>query len=394
MTRDRGGRRILLFVYWLGQGGMEQHTLHLARAFAARGDQVTIGYVERVGDDDGLADEPFRIVDLHVPNPLHRYTSVRRLCGLARQADVIHCTGWDASAWGRLAAGAVRRPVIVTEHSSATRTTQRYLGRFPIGRLVGLHNRLLDPVTYAMVAVAESQVEQLRREGVAKHKIAVIPNGVELEGIRAAAGKGLTREELGIPEEAKVVVQVGRFIVQKRQEWSYEAVRALRRELGDVRLVLVGDGPERPALERRARAEGAEWVNFLGQRPDVARLLRLSDLAVLPSTAEALPMAMLEALAVGVPQVATDVGDVGRVLRDSGAGLVVEPHDHGAFTEACRVVLVDHARAEAMRTAAGAAAEAFTLERMIAGYEELFDGAVAARRRPRSAPRGRVRVRQ
>ena len=387
MIRDRGGHRILLFVYWLGQGGMEQHTLHLARAFAARGDEVTIGYVERVDDDDGLDDEPFRIVDLRVRNPLHRYASLRRLCGLAREADVVHCTGWDASAWGRLAAGAVRRPVIVTEHSSAMRTTQRYMSRLPVGRLVGLHNRLLDPVTYAMVAVAVSQVEQLRREGVAKHKIAVIPNGVDLETIRAAACEGATRDELGIPEEAKVVVQIGRFIAQKRPEWSYETVQTLRGTLGDVHLVLAGDGPERPALERRASAEGADWVHFLRHRPDVARLLRLSDLAVLPSTAEALPMVMIEALAVGVPQVATDVGDVGRVLRDSGAGLVVDSHDHGAFTEACRAVLVDPARAEAMRTAAGAAADAFTLERMIAGYEELFDRAIAARQ-------GRRRVRQ
>lgn len=375
------GCDILMFVYWLGHGGMEQHTLHLARAFADRGSRVTVGYVDRFEGGDWLAGESFHAVDLRVRNPLLRYAALGRFARLARTADIVHCTGWDASAWGRMAAGIARRPVVVTEHSSASRSTQRSLGFMPIGRLIGLHNRILDPITDAVVAVAESQVPALVREGVDASKITVIPNGIALEPFRAAAREGVTRADLNIPREAMVVTQVARFIPQKRQEWSYAAVAALREELGDVRLLLVGEGPERAALERQARADGADWAQFLGQRVDVAALLALSDLAVLPSAAEAMPMVMIEALAVGVPQVATDDGDVRRVLAGTGAGLVVDGHDREAFAAACRAVLIDRPRAQAMRAAARAAAEEFALERMIAAYEELFARVAAVRLR-------------
>jgi glycosyltransferase involved in cell wall biosynthesis len=357
---------------------MEQHALHLARAFAARGNRVTIGYVERLEDGDWLDAEAFRAVKVGAPNPLRRYLSVGAIARLAREAELVHCTGWDASAWGRLAAGIARRPVIVTEHSSAGRSTQRSLGTVPIGRVIAWHNRLLDPITSGVVAVAQSQVPSLVREGVRASKIVVIPNGVALESLRADAQRGVTRADLGIPADVPVVIQVGRFIPQKRQEWTYNAVKAARTQLGDVRLLLVGDGPERPALQRRADAEDAKWVQFLGHRADAARLLTLSDLAVLPSAAEALPMVVIEALALGIPQVATDVGDAGAVLGSSGAGIVVDPGDEHAFSAACGAVLADRARAAAMRVASRSAAEAFTLERMIGAYEELFDRAAAA----------------
>jgi len=385
MMRRRERRRIVLFVYWLGHdGGMEQHTIHLARALAERGDDVTIGYVDRLDDGAWLHDEDFRAVDLRAQGTLRRYALPGRARELAGWAHVVHCNGWDASAWGRLAAVAKRRPVIVTDHRPVAvrggrremNTAYKLFGRFPARPFVALHNRVLDRLTFATVAVARSQVDLLRAEGIDANKIAVIPNGIPLDTLRCAALAGVTRADLGIPERATVVLQIGRFFDQKRQHWSYDAVRTLRSELGDVRLVFAGDGPLRAALEERARADGADWALFLGQRPDIPRLLSLSDLAVLPSSAEALPMAMLEALAVGVPQVATDVGDVAAVLR-AGAGLVVPADDQRAFTQACRAVLGDDVRARSMRGASLAAADAFSLERMTDAYEQLFDEAAA-----------------
>jgi glycosyltransferase involved in cell wall biosynthesis len=180
-----------------------------------------------------------------------------------------------------------------------------------------------------------------------------------------------------------VVIQVGRFLEQKRQAWTYRTVARLRDELGDVHVVFAGVGATLEQLERQARDDGASWAHFLGTRGDVPALLALSDLAVLPSAAEALPMVMIEAMALGVPQVATDAGDVGRVLRESGAGIVVGVDDEDGYLAACREVLADATVAARFRRAAPAAAERFAVESMAARYDELFDAAIAASRRPR-----------
>jgi glycosyltransferase involved in cell wall biosynthesis len=208
-------------------------------------------------------------------------------------------------------------------------------------------------------------------------RLHVIPNGVPLEDVRAAAEKGPDRAALGLPADAKVVVHIGRFIPQKRQDWTYEAIRELREELGDVHVIFAGEGPMEEELKRRAHEEAATWAHFLGYRTDIPGLLALGDLAVLPSATEALPMVVIEALALGVPQVATDVGDVRDVLEGSHAGLVVAPDDRAGFVAACRVVLGDPERAGAMRAAAPPAAQAYAVETMAERYETLFAHAVA-----------------
>jgi glycosyltransferase involved in cell wall biosynthesis len=376
-------RRVLLFVYWLSFGGMEQQAIHLARALTQAGDDVTIGYVEPYLDVDALRAEGIGAVDLRAKGPVRRLLALPRIARLAAQADVVHCTGWDPSAWGRIAAWLARRPVIVTEHSSPGRETQASLGGRPNAHLIGWHNRLLDRVTHATVAVAEPQVARLRAEGVTADKIVVIPNGAPLDELRHRSLEGASRADLGIPENARVVIQVGRFLESKRQAWTYRAVARLREELGDVHVLFPGVGSMREELERQARDDGASWAHFLGTRRDVPALLALSDLAVLPSAAEALPMVMIEAMALGVPQVATDAGDVGRVLRESGAGIVVDVDDEDGYLAACREVLADATVAARFRRAAPAAAERFAVEVMAARYDELFDAAIAASRRRR-----------
>jgi len=360
---------------------MEQHALNLARAFHRRGDAVRIGYVEAPVALDQLDVAGIDVVRIASGNPLLRYGAIGRIARMARSADLVHCTGWDASAWGRLAGILARRPVVVTEHSSGDRTTQRTLG-IPNRRLIALHNRLLDRGTAATVAVANEQLAPLQREGVAADKLHLIPNGVSLERLRAAAADALAdragwRARLGLPADALVVTQVARFIPQKRQQWTYEAVRELRAQLGDVHVLFAGDGPTRAALTRTAARDGADWAHFLGHRDDVPALLAASDLAVLPSAAEAMPMAVIEALALGIPQVATEVGDAGLLLRQAGAGIAVGAADQAGFVAACRTLLSDPVRAAAVREAATAAAGEFAVERMVARYDELFDAVIA-----------------
>ncbi len=372
-------RKVLMVVHNLARAGMEQQCMHLARELARRGDRVTVACSQVLVDVAPLTEAGVRVVAFGDHRPRARLRSLPNLARMARASDLVHCTGFDASLWGRLAAGLARRPVVVTEHAS-DREAQVSQSGTPRARLIAWHNRALDPITAATVVVAERQRPILRREGVRADSIVHIPNGVPLGELRGG-GAPLSREEIGLPPGGRVVVQVARFRPGKGQELTYATMRALQKRLGDVRLLFVGDGPQRALLERRVRDDGADWVSFLGIRHDVPALLRLADLAVLPSSAEALPMVVLEALGAGVPQVATDVGDIAAVLG-TGGGLVVPTDDPAAFEEACARVLSDPALASRLRQEAMSRAVDLDIGRMTDRYSELFD-AVRAGGSPR-----------
>lgn len=376
--------RLLFIVYALRPAGMERQLLHLATGLAQRGHEVTVLCTTSELDTAQLTGAMGRLIELGPLDRGRRLTAVPSIARIARRYDLVHCTGWDASLWGRLAGLLARRPVVVTEHSTDRFHVVSEKGASR-GRVVAWHHRLLSPFTYATVVVAEPQLALLEADGVKRDRLVHIPNGVPLEVPRPSSSVEAIRAGLGIPAHAKVVVHVARFHALKRQRLTYAAVRDARTSLGeDVRAVFVGYRSElADELEARAHREGATWVHILGVRDDVPSILAGADLAVLPSTTEALPMAMIEAMALGVPLVATDVGAMGSVLRASGAGRVVAPDDEDGFIAACRQVLSDPALAKRLGSSGRVAARGFSADAMLDRYSTLFEAAIA---RPRQAP--------
>lgn len=369
----------------LGRAGAEAQLAALAGGLARQGDRVTVADLTKGKmDPQALLDGGVRVLQLDTAPGLRRARVVPSLARIARRNDLVHCTMWDASLWGRLAAIAARRPVIVSDHS-ADRGHQVSHAGAPRQRWIALHNRLLEPATYATVACARAQLPLLESEGVRRQRIVHIPNGVSLEAFREAATGGPSRQELGIPEGARTLIHVARFNPLKNQQLTLETAMRLREELGEVHVIFVGDGQERGPLERQAKSMGADWAHFLGRRTDVPALLRISDLAVLPSLSEAMPMTVLEALALGVPVVATAVGDVGPTLDSTGGGLHVPLGEPDAFLHACRDVLTDPGLHERLVNGGLRSAERFSVEAMVGRYSHLFD-AMLRGRPPASLP--------
>lgn len=376
-------RRLLLVIDHLFWAGAETQLRHLAIGLARLGYGVTL-----VAIDDAtshVADLKQAGVDLRVlgvKTRLGKVCALPRLVRLAREADIVHCTGWDASLWGRLAAIAASRPAVVTEHT-AGRDLQVSRSGASRARLIALHNRLLDRATYATVVVAEAQVGLLESEGVRAESIVRIPNAVPLAELRRRAEEGADRDALGVPAGAGLIVHAARFTPPKGQPITLRAVARLRERLGDVRVLFAGSGPEEEKIKRQADELGAEWAGFLGSRDDVPALLRAADLAVLPSTAEGLPMSLIEAMAVGTPVVATDVGDVRWLLDVSGGGLCVAAGDEDGFVEACARVLGDEGLRGRLAAAGSAGVGDFDAPRMAQRYADVFEAAIASRPLPR-----------
>jgi glycosyltransferase involved in cell wall biosynthesis len=369
-------RRILLVINCVGWAGAETQLIHLATGLRENGHSVVLLAVEGViVDVSALEEAGVEVVSLGVSGRLAKIASVLRIARHARRADVVHCTGWDATLWGRIGAALARRPAVITEHTPG-REHQSTHKRISRARLIALHNRLLDRFTYATIAVAEWQFDLLAGEGVRRDSIVHVPNAVPVGELRAAAARGPGREELGIPADSPVLVHIARFAPQKGQAVTLRAAARLRERFGDVRVLFLGEGTEEEAVRREAERLGADWASFLGRREDVAAIVALADISVLPSSAEGLPMTLIEAIVLGTPIVATDVGDVGGLLESTGAGECVPPGDEEAYLAACAAVLGDAGRRQEIVAAAERAAPAFDAPPMVRRYEEVLEAAV------------------
>lgn len=371
-------RKVLMVVNALLPGGAETQLMHLAEGLAKAGHQITICCMNKAFvPTESLRAAGVEIVEIGASHKIQRLLAVPKLARLARRFEVVHCTIWDASLWGRIAAILARRPVVVADHSTdrSIHTSSKGASR---ESWVALHNRLLDPFTYATVACAASQRPVLLSEGVSANKIVYIPNGLPIAEMRSTAAHAPGREAVGLPAGAPVVMQVGVFREEKNQVGALEALAGVRAAGLDAHLVFIGDGPTKDAVEQRAEALGAgEWAHFLGRRSDVPALLPLADVLVQPSLADAMPLTVMEAMAIGVPVVASEVGDVPSMLEDR-AGLLVPPGDQAALEAALTGLLTDPARRAELGAAGEEIAAGQDSATMVRSYEDLFDSAVAA----------------
>lgn len=376
----------LLFVinHLFPTGGAEIQLTHLAKGLAERGHDVTVCCIDSWSiDPHSLEASGVQLVALQAGTRLRRIAAMPRLTRLARRADVVQCTMWDASLWGRIAATLARRPVIVADHAT-DRSMQVSSRGAPRAGWIERHNRMLDRFTFATVACATSQWPVLVGEGIDADKIVHIPNGVPIGELRRAADRGLPRDSVGLPEHALVALHVGVFRQEKNQVGALEAVARAREEIPNIELVFVGTGATRQEVEARAGEMGATaWAHFLGVRGDVPALLGLADVMISPSRADAMPMTILEAMAVGTPIVATDVGDVAEMV--DGAGIVVPPGDDRLFADALVHVLSDSQLRSELADAGRKQVRRFDSFAMVESYAALFEAAVSGTT-PRSTP--------
>jgi glycosyltransferase involved in cell wall biosynthesis len=214
----------------------------------------------------------------------------------------------------------------------------------------------------------------LERDGLPPQKIHVIHNGVDCnQFVRTRQNKNTLFP--GLKESAKLIAVVANmYNAVKGHEHLIDAARTVCREAPEATFLLIGDGQERPRLEQQVEAAGLKKnLLFLGQRQNIPELLACCDLSVLPSQAEGLPNALLEAMAAGLPVVATQVGGIPEVIETGVTGLLVPSGDPDALAHAILLVLQDSALAtrlaragqERMRTH-------FSFERLTAELEDLY----------------------
>jgi glycosyltransferase involved in cell wall biosynthesis len=354
--------------------------------FTAAGLTLDVAYLrERPGLHDELRSGGARLFAPHGGDG--RIAVARRLGTLIRDRgpDLVHTTLFEADLSGRLASVLARAPVVSTLAASAY--DEDHLGDPALRRWKVRLAQVADASTAQLVtrfhAVASHVADDMaRRLWVPRGRIDVVPRGRDPEvlGSPDEARRAHVRRSLGIESTERLVLGVARHEHKKGLDVLIRAMPAVVRHTPSARLVIAGrEGTTTGPLTRLVRELGMEaTVKLLGHRADVPDLLCAADVFVLPSRSEGSPGALLEAMALGVPIVATDIAPVWELVGRGGLARLLEPGDHDGLAEAISSLLADvTASRELGETGRARFFEHFTIDRVAKRMIEFYERAVA-----------------
>ncbi len=362
--------RVLHVAISLNPGGAERLVVDLATR-APGGISATVCCLDGRGAwADDLEARGVRVFHLDRRPGFHPGIG-RRIARLAaaERIDVLHAhqyTPFVYSVLARLARPRLR--LVFTEHGR--------LADAPPSARRRLANGLLARAPGRFFAVSDELRRFLETEGFPPGRLEVLPNGIDPGPRPDATARAAARRALGLPDDARVVGTAARLDPVKDLPRLVEAFDRVRADLPSARLVVLGDGPERAALEAaRARTAAPDAVLLAGHRPDVRALLPGFDLYVNCSTYEGVSLTILEAMAAAVPVVATAVGGTPEVVVDGSTGRLVPARDTAALAGALAGVLADPAAAAALGEAGRARmVERFSFDAMMSMYVQAWHG--------------------
>ena len=337
--------RILLLTTGLKLGGAEQQVAALARQFVALGHSVALASLT-AGSDVALP-EAVTVVPLEMrKTPLSMMRALWKLRALVRQwrPDILHAHMVHANLLARaLVATGGMPPLVCTAHSAREGGVLRMLGY----RLTDHWSRLNTHVS------PQGRQAMIKAGAVSPTRIVVVPNGIDTTRFCPdTALRQRARVALGLQDCSRLLINVGRLVKEKAQATLIDAFAQLEADF-DSQLLIVGDGPLRSALEQQIRDHKlAGRIHLTGARSDIPALLNAADLFVLSSDIEGMPLALGEALACGLPIVATDAAGVAELLAQYGE--IVPRGDPAALAAAMRRALASgrgNAKAQAARHA-------------------------------------------
>lgn len=288
------------------------------------------------------------------------------------------------------AAVAALRPDVVHHHTSRALSLAPYLQRGVVQvvtrrmdyapRGAGPYVRWLYSRMDAVIAISRAARAALVARGIAEGRIAIVPSGVAVESFRSL-DRAAARRELGIVDDRQVVAMVASLHVRKGHAVLLEALAEIFRAGGRPLCLAAGTGPEGDALHDQATKLGVDGVvRWLGQVADVRPVLAAADLVVMPSLAEGLGVAAIEAMAAGRAVVASRVGGLPELIDDDRQGLLVPPGDPHALAGAIARCLAEAPLRARLGAAGRERAEAFSTRAMARGTEAVYERALAARR--------------
>ena len=351
---------IAIFLSSFHPGGTERQTIELIRRLNRNRFDVHVACFHRKGawlargEEFATSVATFPIEGFRRASTLAQAHAFSQWC---RQQDVkiVYTAGFYANIFAIPAAAMAGVPVRIASRREIN--PDKSAGQIALQRAAYACAQLI-------VANCTAAADRLVQERVPRSRIRVIPNGIDLHPYSWRAAERPIRR----------IVTVANLRPERGHDVLFEAARIVLRRCPDVEFVIAGDGPRRAELETLARRlDIASQVRFLGHCEHVAPLLAECDAFVLPSRSEASPNSVLEAMASGLPIVATRVGGIREVIDHQRTGVLVPPDDARALGYALLDLIQWNTHATALGQAARTAVETrYSLERMVTAYERLY----------------------
>jgi len=378
MARDS----ILFLGTQMAVGGAQQVLFFQANWFHQQGYRVLTAFFY---DKENLADSwsdryPFPVIDLgawkHPSNPILNVfslvTGLLRLWSILRKEriSIIETFTPDSNMLGLIIARLAKVPVRIASHHGVIE------GRS--GVLVRIHGKLINWGFANRLVVVSERVQQIaiQDEGVRPDKVQIILNGIPAfdPDLVSAKARAKLLDELDIKGDQPFVLSVGRVTEQKGHRYLLDAVPTILEKFPKTVFVIAGEGTLRNELQEKTIQMGIDQhVQFLGTRTDIQALLFLADVFVLPSISEGMPIALLEAMGMGVPTTASNLDQIAAFVEDRQRGILFHPKDSTALSES----ILDFLEDKNLRLRIGSAGqslvqECYTVDQMCKAYERLF----------------------
>ena len=366
---------ILHFITELSIGGAQMALLRLLERLDRQRFDIQVACLY---NGDGIVAEQIKklsipVTDLGMSSKL-RLDALGRFYGLLRcfRPAILHTWMFHANIPGRILGRAAGVPVIIS--------SERTMGQE--GALRRLSNRWTAGLADRIVCVSQNVADFAGQSiSLPASKLVVIPNGIDLQQYAGLPGQAQARAALRLPLEKTLIGTIGRPRPVKGYTYLVEAFARLSETHPDTHLLFVGDGPDQSALMQQAQSAGlAERITFLGDQLDIPHLLPALDIFVLPSLYEGLPNVVLEAMACGLPVVATAVGGTPELVIDRESGLLIPPKEPIILAEALSQLILDPEQRARLGKAAKARVEQhFSIENTVLRTEQLYTQALAER---------------
>ncbi len=330
--------KVLHLLNYLGSGGSEKYIYSLAKKLHGTLCEFTIAYSQDGPGRSAFEELGIDLIPFQMKKPfdLKAALQLKKLCS-RRSIQTIHTHFLREnyiSVLSKLAGNKVG--IINTRHMLFENTKK-----------VALANRLFTAFNSRIIAVSRHVMDRLLEEGISKNRISMIYNGVEPEDWTGPAVSSF-REDLGISADEVLITSVSRFSPEKGHDFVIDAIRYLKDNKLDLglsekkyRFVLAGSGPVFETIKEKSKSVGLENdILFTGYVNNVKELLKASDIFISHSVNEAIGIAILEAMASGLPVITTDSGGTSEIVNDEAHnGILIDNGDIRGFAEAIALLI-------------------------------------------------------
>lgn len=362
--------KLLHLISRIDIGGAEKQLLNLVTNLDKEKYDICVAYFQGRGElknefkEAGIEVKKFKFIglwDFFTGWKLYQDMKTNRY-------DIVHTHGFKADLWGAIAGKLSAVPLII----STVHNQEQYLNNPIIGFL---ERWIIAPIDDTIIVVSDAVKRFLiKTSGIPQEKIKKVYYGINPADIKIDKTKNI-RDELGIGKDAPLIGCIGRLVEQKGHKYLIQAAEEVIQNFPQAKFLIVGRGSWERKLEALAGRQNLNSnIIFTGFRRDIYSLIDKLTLIVMPSLWEGFGLVLLEAMALGKPIVATDVGGIPEVIKNKETGMLVSPADPDALAERIITLLEDRSLAERMAEAGRLTVnERFPLKKMLEEIELIYN---------------------